>query len=78
MKYKLSMFNFNLAKTRITKKPAENREDAKLMVVYRNSGEIEHKSVSNLGDYIDEGDVIATNNTKVFPSRLYASKEKTG
>ncbi|MDC0204640.1 tRNA preQ1(34) S-adenosylmethionine ribosyltransferase-isomerase QueA [Flavobacteriales bacterium] len=78
MKYKLSMFNFHLAKTRIAKKPAENREDAKLMVVHRNSGKIEHKSVTDLGDYFDEGDVMVTNNTKVFPARLYANKEKTG
>ncbi len=78
MKYKLSMFNFNLPKARIAKKPAENREDAKLMVLHRDTGEIEHKLVSDLGDYFNEGDVIATNNTKVFPARLYANKEKTG
>ena len=78
MKYKLSMFHFNLAKTRIAKKPAENREDAKLMIIHRSTGKIEHKTVSSLGDYFDEGDVIAVNNTKVFPARLYANKEKTG
>jgi S-adenosylmethionine:tRNA ribosyltransferase-isomerase len=78
MKYKLSMYNFNLPKTRIANNPAENREDAKLMVVHRDSGEIEHKNIADLGDYFEEGDVIATNNTKVFPARLYANKEKTG
>lgn len=78
MKYKLSMFHYSLAKARIPNKPAENREDAKLMVVHRSSGEIEHRSVGDLGDYFNEGDVIATNNTKVFPARLYANKEKTG
>ena len=78
MKYKLSMFKFDLAQTRIPTKPIENREDAKLMVVHRSTGEIEHKKVSDLKDYFDEGDVIATNNTKVFPARLYANKEKTG
>ena len=78
MKYKLSMFDFNLPKARISKKPTENREDAKLMVLYRDTGKIEHKHVSDLGDYFDEGDVIALNNTKVFPARLYANKEKTG
>jgi len=71
------MFNFDLPQTRIAKKPSENREDAKLMVVDRSTGEIEHKNVSDLGDYFDEGDVIAINNTKVFPARLYANKEKT-
>jgi len=78
MKYKLSMFNFNLPQTRIANKPSENREDAKLMVIHRSTEKIEHKHVSDLGDYFDEGDVIAINNTKVFPARLYANKEKTG
>ena len=78
MKYKLSMFKFDLPQTRIANKPTENREDAKLMVIHRSTGEIEHKTVADLGDYFDEGDVIATNNSKVFPARLYANKEKTG
>jgi S-adenosylmethionine:tRNA ribosyltransferase-isomerase len=78
MKYKLSMFNFNLPEIRIAKKPSENREDAKLMVVHRSTGKIEHKNVSNLCDYFDGGDVVVINNTKVFPARLYANKEKTG
>jgi S-adenosylmethionine:tRNA ribosyltransferase-isomerase len=78
MKYKLSMFKFELPQTRIADKPIENREDAKLMVIHRSTGKIEHKTVANLGDYFDEGDVMATNNTKVFPARLYANKEKTG
>ncbi|MFQ3333137.1 MAG: S-adenosylmethionine:tRNA ribosyltransferase-isomerase, partial [Flavobacteriales bacterium] len=72
------MFSFDLPQTRIAKKPIENREDAKLMVIHRSTGQIEHKLVSDLGDYFQEGDVIATNNTKVFPARLYANKEKTG
>ena len=78
MKHKLSMFNFNLAKARIAKKPAENREDAKLMIVNRETGEFEHKFVADLVDYFDEEDVMVINNTKVFPARLYANKEKTG
>jgi S-adenosylmethionine:tRNA ribosyltransferase-isomerase len=78
MKYKLSMFKFDLPQNRIPKKPAESREDAKLMVIHKSSGEIEHKKISDLGDYFYEGDVISLNNTKVFPARLYANKEKTG
>jgi len=74
----LSMFNFDLPQARIAKKPSENREDAKLMVIQRSTGEIEHKKVSSLVNYFEEGDVIAVNNTKVFPARLYANKEKTG
>ena len=78
MKYKLSMFNFDLPQNRIAKKPNENREDAKLMVINRETGDIEHKKMSDFGDYFDENDVVTINNTKVFPARLYAKKEKTG
>jgi len=78
MKYKLSMFKFDLPQNRIPNKPSENRAEAKLMVVHRSTGKIEHSNISNLGDYFEEGDVIAVNNTKVFPARLYANKEKTG
>ena len=78
MKYKLSMFNFDLPEKLITDTPAKNRDDAKLMVLHRDSGEIEHKKVSDLIDYFDDGDVVCINNTKVFPARLYANKEKTG
>ena len=72
------MFNYNLPKSRIAKKPAENREDSKLMIVDRKTNEIEHKYISNLEEYFDEGDVMVLNNTKVFRARLYANKEKTG
>ena len=78
MKYKLSMFNFDLPEKLITDTPAKNRDDAKLMVLHRDSGEIEHKKVSDLIEYFDDGDVVCINNTKVFPARLYANKEKTG
>tara|TARA_B100000214_G_scaffold120246_1_gene85073 strand:+ start:7683 stop:8738 length:1056 start_codon:yes stop_codon:yes gene_type:complete len=78
MKYKLSMFNFNLPESRIANKPAVEREDAKLMVLHRNSKEIEHKNVSDLKEIFQEGDVFVLNNTKVFPARLHANKEKTG
>jgi len=78
MKYKLSMFQFDLPEKRIPNKPNAHRENAKLMVLNRENGEIEHKKVSDLKDYFVEGDVIVTNNTKVFPARLRANKEKTG
>ena len=78
MKYKLSMFNFNLPESRIANKPAVEREDAKLMILHKKSKEIEHKTVSDLKDVFQEGDVCVLNNTKVFPARLHANKEKTG
>ena len=78
MKYKLSMYSFDLPQTRIPNKPIAHREDAKMMVVNREDGKIEHKKVSDLKDYFVDGDVVVTNNTKVFPARLQANKEKTG
>ena len=78
MKYKLSMFNFDLPEKLIADTPAKTRDDSKLMVLHRITGEIEHKKVSDLIDYFDDGDMICVNNTKVFPARLYANKEKTG
>ena len=78
MKYKLSMFDFALPQSRIVNKPRENREDAKLMILNRKTNDIQHSTMENFGDYFDEGDVVAINNTKVFPARLYANKEKTG
>lgn len=72
------MFNFDLPEKLIADTPAKTRDDSKLMVLHRNTGEIEHKKVSDLIDYFDDGDMICLNNTKVFPARLYANKEKTG
>ena len=72
------MFSFDLPEKLIADTPVKNRDDAKLMVLHKKTGEIEHKKVADLIDYFDDGDVICVNNTKVFPARLYANKEKTG
>jgi S-adenosylmethionine:tRNA ribosyltransferase-isomerase len=75
---KLSHFNFELPKELLAEYPAENRDEAKLMVIHRETGKIEHKLFKDLIDYFDEGDVMVLNNTKVFPARLFGNKEKTG
>lgn len=75
---KLSQFRFDLPTDLIADKPAKNREDAKLMVVNRKTGVIEHHLFSSILDFFDDGDVMVINNTKVFPARLYGEKEKTG
>ena len=49
-----------------------------MMVVHRKTGEIEHKTFADVINYFDDGDVMAINDTKVFPARLYGQKEKTG
>ena len=75
---KLSEFKFDLPAGLLALYPAENRDESRLMVVHRDTGKIEHKVFKDLIDYFDEGDVLVTNNTKVFPARLYGNKEKTG
>ncbi len=75
---KLSSFNFELPDNLLAEYPAEHRDEAKLMVINRETGKIEHKMFKDLIDYFDEGDVMVLNNTKVFPARLYGNKEKTG
>ncbi|MFI2742726.1 tRNA preQ1(34) S-adenosylmethionine ribosyltransferase-isomerase QueA [Zhouia sp. PK063] len=75
---KLSHFNFDLPKELLAEYPSEHRDEARLMVINRKEGTIEHKYFKDLIDYFDEGDVMVLNNTKVFPARLYGNKEKTG
>lgn len=75
---KLSRFRFELPPELLAERPAKNRDEARLMVVHRETGKFEHKVFKDVIDYFDEGDVMILNNTKVFPARLYGNKEKTG
>lgn len=75
---KLSHFQFNLPTELLAEFPAENRDEARLMVVDRKTKTIEHKTFRDIIDYFDDGDVMILNNTKVFPARMYGNKEKTG
>ena len=75
---KLSQFKFKLTEEKIAKFPAENRDESKLMVVHKQSGEIEHILFKDILKYFDENDVFVFNDTKVFPARMYGNKEKTG
>ncbi|MCE7058443.1 tRNA preQ1(34) S-adenosylmethionine ribosyltransferase-isomerase QueA [Dyadobacter sp. CY343] len=74
---KLSEFKFDLPQSLIALHPSD-RGESRLMVVHRKTGEIEHKTFADLINYFDDGDVMAINNTKVFPARLFGQKEKTG
>lgn len=77
MSMKLSQFKFNLPKELIAEYPSKNRDESKLMVVHRDTGEIEHKTFKDILDYFDEDDLFVFNDTKVFPARLLGIKEKT-
>jgi len=75
---KLSQFKFNLPESLLASEPSEQRDEARLMVLHRDSGKIEHKIFKDVLDYFDDKDVMILNNTKVFPARMYGNKEKTG
>jgi S-adenosylmethionine:tRNA ribosyltransferase-isomerase len=75
---KLSQFRYNLPQELIALYPSENRDESRLLVVNRKTGELEHRIFKDIIEYFEEHDVIVFNNTKVFPARLYGKKEKTG
>jgi S-adenosylmethionine:tRNA ribosyltransferase-isomerase len=75
---KLSQFDFSLPDKLVAQHPADFRDEAKMMVVHRDTQEIEHKKFKDIVSYFDEGDLMLVNNTQVFPARLYGAKEKTG
>ena len=75
---KLSEFNYDLPEELIANYPSDNRDEAKLMVIHRDTGKIEHKLFKDLINYFEEDDVMIMNNTRVFPARMYGNKEKTG
>ena len=67
---KLSQFRFDLPLNLIAQHPAKKREDARMMVVHRQTGQIEKKKIKNILDYFDDKDVFVVNNIKVFPARM--------
>lgn len=75
---KLSAFKFDLPAKLIASHPVENRDEARLMVVHKDTGRIEHKHFKDATDYLAEDDTLVINDTKVFPAMLHGSKEKTG
>ena len=75
---KLSQFKFKLPEEKIALHPAKFRDESRLMVVHKKTGEIEHRMFKDILEYFDDKDVFIFNDTKVFPARLYGNKEKTG
>lgn len=74
---KLSQFYFELPADRIAKEPTRWRDECKLMVLHKDSGEIEHRQFKDIIEYFGKGDRFVLNNTKVFPAKLFGKKEKT-
>lgn len=74
---RLSHYKLDIPEELIAQHPTEIRDESRLMVLNRAEQTIEHKTFKDLVDYFDEDDVLIFNNSKVFPARLYGTKEKT-
>lgn len=75
---KLSQFQFPLTREQVASEPTRWRDECRLMVLNRKTGEIEHRMFKNIIDYFGAGDTFVLNDTKVFPAMLKGNKEKTG
>lgn len=75
---KTSEFDYNLPQELIAQTPLKDRTTSRMLVVHKNSGELEDKHFYDIVDYFHEGDVLVRNNTKVIPARLFGTKEETG
>ncbi len=74
---KLSQFKFRLPEELLAQYPAPYRDEARLLVLHRTTGDIELKRIPDMMEYFDEGDHFIFNDTKVFPARLFGKKERT-
>lgn len=74
----LKDFDYSLPPELIAQEPLENREQSRLLVLDRRSGQAVHRRFTDLGEYLQPGDVLVSNNTRVIPARLYGRKENTG
>jgi S-adenosylmethionine:tRNA ribosyltransferase-isomerase len=75
---KLSQFNFHMNEKLVALSPAHNRDESRLLVLNKKTGDIEHKTFKDVVNYFKSDDLFVFNDTKVFPARLYGNKEKTG
>ncbi|GEL77473.1 tRNA preQ1(34) S-adenosylmethionine ribosyltransferase-isomerase QueA [Tenuibacillus multivorans] len=71
-------FDFDLPEEQIAQTPLANRSDSRLMVLNRENQKIDHKYFYHIIDYLQPGDCLVLNNTKVLPARLFGQKEDTG
>lgn len=71
-------FDYYLPEELIAQTPLEKRDSSKLLVLDKNTGEIKHHHFSDIVNYLNEGDVLVLNDTKVMPARIFGTKEGTG
>ena len=75
---KLTDFDYVLPEELIAQHPADKRENSRMMVIDRKSGSIQHRHFYDIPDYLEAGDLLVLNNSKVIPARLFGIKEPTG
>jgi S-adenosylmethionine:tRNA ribosyltransferase-isomerase len=75
---KTSDFDYHLPQSSIAQTPAEPRDSSRLLVLHRDTGELEHRIFRDVGDYLRAGDLLVLNQTRVIPARIYARKETGG
>lgn len=75
---KTELFDYDLPQEFIAQNPAEPRDSSRLMVLHRSTGEIEHRRFYEIGAYLDPGDLLVANDSRVIPARLYARKPSGG
>ncbi|MFI3176616.1 MAG: tRNA preQ1(34) S-adenosylmethionine ribosyltransferase-isomerase QueA [Eubacteriales bacterium] len=75
---KTADFYYDLPEELIAQDPLEDRSSSRMLVLSKESGEIAHTSFTKVLDYLDEGDCLVLNNTRVIPARLFGQKEDTG
>ena len=71
-------FDFDLPSELIAQEPAADRGAARMLCLRRDTGAINHSSVMNLPEWLDEGDLLVVNNTRVFPARLLGRRVPSG
>ena len=75
---KTSDFYYDLPEELIAQTPLEPRDSSRLLVLDKNSGNIEHKHFYDIIDYLDEGDLLVINDSRVLPARIFGIKDETG
>lgn len=78
MDLKTSDFYYDLPKELIAQDPLEDRAASRLMLLDRNTGEVKHRIFRDIIDYLNPGDCLVINNTRVIPARLIGTKADTG
>jgi len=75
---KTELFDYDLPQSYIAQQPAEPRDSSRLLILHRASGEIEHRTFREIGDYLQSGDLLVGNDSRVIPARLHGHKATGG